>query len=150
MEGGGMPLYYNKKTDEFLTFSQASSYKNYSFYEFSHGDYKLKNEYIWREIIDVWDVEKWADFPTIDWWLNDFNLTFEDLKKLEEDDELLGYAWVIGTFDRVNQYTIDDKEVTEAEWQKTIDDFIAADDTVLLCPDNTDLDFVDVKEADVN
>jgi hypothetical protein len=145
MEGGGMPLYYNKKTDEFLTFSQASSYKNYSFYDFSDGEYKLKNEHIWRELIIPWDVEKWKEAPNLESFLEKDGITFEDLKKLNER-ELLGYAWVIGTFDRVNQYTISDKEVTEAEWQKAVDDFIAADDTVLLCPENTDLDFIKISE----
>jgi hypothetical protein len=147
MEGGGMPLYYNKKTDEFLTFSQASSYKNYSFYEFSDGEYKLKNEHIWRELIDVWDVDKWVgntNQQNLDQLLEQYNLTFEDLEKLDES-ELLGIAWTLGTFDRVNLYTIDDTEVTEAEWQKAIDDFIAADDTVLLCPENTSLNFVEIE-----
>jgi uncharacterized protein YceK len=111
LEGGGAPLYYNKKTDEFLAESTASSYKNYSFYEFSDGEYKLKNEYIWREI-----------------------------KTLIDD---------MGSFNRVNQYTIDDKEVTESKWRKTIDDFIGDEDTVLLCPDNTDLEFVDIEDFDV-
>jgi hypothetical protein len=138
----GAPLYYNKNTNEFLTESTASRYKNYSFYCFSDGEYKLQDEYIWREIIDVWDVEKWADFPNIEYFLEQENLTFEDLKKLDEG-ELLGYAWVIGTFDRVNQYTVNDKEVTEAEWRKAIDDFINADSCYLLCPDNTDLDWHD-------
>jgi hypothetical protein len=131
-----------------LTFSAANSYKNYSFYELSDGEYKLKNKHIWRELIVPWEVDKWADFPNIDYFLEEENLTFEDLKKLKEDDDLLGYAWVIGTFDRVNYYTIDDKEVAETEWRTTIDDFINDDDTILLCPENTDLDFVDIDDID--
>jgi hypothetical protein len=138
--GKGAPLYYNKKTNEFLALNTASRYMNYNFYGFSDGEYMLKNEYIWREIIDVWDIDKWKEMPNLESYLETADLTFEDLQKLNEG-ELLGQAWVIGTFDRVNQYTIDDKEVTEAEWQKAIDDFIAADDTVLLCPKNTDLEF---------
>jgi hypothetical protein len=78
--------------------------------------------------------------------LNDLNITFEELKKLDEG-ELLGIAWTLGTFDRVNYYTIDDKEVTEVQWQKAIDDFINADDTILLCPEITDLAFVDVADG---
>jgi hypothetical protein len=147
MEGGGMPLYYNKNTDEFLTLSVASSYKNYSFYEFSDGEYKLKNEHIWREIIEVWDLDKWNEMPNLESYLETTDLTFEDLSKLN-DSELLGHAWVIGTFDRVYQYTIDEKQVTEAEWQKAIDDFINDDDTILLCPDNTDLVFTDVEDTE--
>jgi hypothetical protein len=149
LDGGGMPLYYNKETDEFLTFSVASSYKNYSFYEFSDGEYTLKNEYIWREIIDVWDIDKWTEMPNLESYLEITNLTFEDLTELNES-ELLSHAWVIGTFDRVNQYTIDDKEVTETKWQMAIDDFINADDTILLCPDNAYLKFVDVADFDGN
>jgi hypothetical protein len=147
LEGGGAPLYYNRKTDEFLTYSTASRYKNYSFYGYSDGEYELQNEYIWREVIDVWEIDKWKDAPNLEYYLETADLTFEDLQNLDEG-ELLGHAWVIGTFDRVNQYTIDDKEVTEAEWQKAINDFIAADDTVLLCPENTDLEFVDVSDFD--
>jgi hypothetical protein len=106
LEGGGAPLYYNKNADEFLTESTASRYKNFSFYEFSDGEYKLKNEYIWREL------------------------------KIPLDDE--------GSFERVNKYMIDGTEAAEAEWQKAIYDFINDDDTILLCPDNTDLEFVDL------
>jgi hypothetical protein len=147
LEGGGMPLYYNKNTDEFLTLSVSSSYKNYSFYEFSDGEYKLRNEHIWREVIDVWDIDKWignTNQQNLDQLLELYNLTFDDLKKLDEG-ELLGIAWTLGTFDRVNKYTIDEKEVTEAEWREQIDDFINYDETILLCPDNADLDFVDVE-----
>jgi hypothetical protein len=134
----GAPLYYNKKTDEFLAVSTYSSYKNYSFYDFSDGDYKLKNEYTWREIITPWDVEKWIENPNFEGFLQDENLTLDDLKKLDEG-ELLGFAWALGTFDRVNQYMVDDKEVNETEWQNYIDDFINADDCILLCSDNADL-----------
>jgi hypothetical protein len=147
LEGGGAPLYYNKETDEFLTVSTASSYRNYSFYEFSEGEYKLKNKYIWRELIVPWDIDKWTEMPNLESFLEKDGITFEDLKKLNES-ELLGIAWTLGTFDRVNLYTIDEKEVTEAEWQKAIDEFIAADDTILLCPENTDLEFVDVSDVD--
>jgi Icc-related predicted phosphoesterase len=143
LEGGGAPLYFNKRTDKFLTESTASSYKNYSFYEFSDGVYKLQYEYIWRELIVPWKVDKWADFPNIERFLEEENLTFDDLSKLEDEGELLGIAWSLGTFDRVNYYTIDDKEVTETDWQKAIEDFINDEDTILLCPDNTDLVFVD-------
>jgi hypothetical protein len=73
--------------------------------------------------------------PNLESYLETADLTFEDLQNLDEG-ELLGHAWVIGTLDRVNQYTIDDKEIAEAEWQKAVDDFINDDGTVLLCPDN--------------
>ncbi|MDR0943716.1 MAG: hypothetical protein LBM41_04200 [Ruminococcus sp.] len=144
LEGGGAPLYYNKKTDVLLAESTYSKYYNCSFYAFSDGDYKLSHEYTYRDLITPWDVDKWNESKRFDEMLDSYELTIDDLYELSES-EIYGIAWNEGFFDRRDQYLADEMEVTEAEWRKFINDFENDENTILLCPDNADLDFVDVE-----
>lgn len=140
---GGMPFYYNKATGQIMTVTSGSAYDRYSFYDYAEGNYQLMQEFTCIEKIVPWDIDKWAKSPNLDYELEFYDVSYEELKNLD-DGTLLEIAWVIGYYDRVNQYTADDIEITEEQWQKTIDEFKDAPDCITLCTRNADLQFIDI------
>jgi hypothetical protein len=135
---GGMPFYYNELTDEIMTIDSRSGYCKYGFYAFIGGDYQLSRELVWRELRIPWSESRLAELPWLDEWLEDNNETFEEFV-----DGALG----TGFYDRVNKYTIDGVEVSEEQWQTTIDEFINASGCFTLCPLNTFLSYVDLEDV---
>ena len=135
--GGGMPFYYNQLTNEIMTRNYHSGYFKHSFYDFIEGDYILSKELIWREMRVAWEEERFSELLWLDEWLEDNDVSFE---------EFVDDAFGSGYHDRVYQYKIDDDEVSKEEWQDTISEFIDADGCFTLCPCNTELAYVDLKD----
>jgi len=134
---GGMPLYYNEFDDRIMTMDNHSGYVKYSFYDFIDGDYQLSHELIWEELKVAWTEDKLAEV------LPDLldNMSMEDLIK-----EALG----LGYYDRVNQFTVDNIEISEEQWEGIISEFKNMSGSIMLCPCNFDLSFFDLKNMGDN
>ncbi len=131
---GGMPFYYNKLTNKIMTMNYHSGYYIYNFYDYTYNDYQLTHEFIQKELKVAFTEDRLAELP----------YPPDDMSM----EELIENALGLGYYDRVNQYTIDDIEVSEEEWQSTIDNFINDSACVTLCPCNTDLSFVNSEDVE--
>jgi hypothetical protein len=144
---GSAPIYYNKKTDEIMIRRTYSDYRDICFYQYTDGDYNLIKQYQWGGFTGPLAIDEWYESPALDSLLQEENLTFDDLKKLDED-KLYEYAHMIGYVEKMDQYMFEDEIITEAEWENAINEFKSADGCISLCPYNTDLDFVDMQSED--
>jgi hypothetical protein len=144
---GSAPIYYNKNTDEIMIRRTYSDYRDICFYQYTDGDYNLIKQYQWAGFIVPLAIDEWYESPALDALLQEENLTFEDLRKLDEE-KLYEYAHTIGYVEKMDQYIFEGEIITQAEWDNAIKEFKSADDCISLCPDNTDLDFVSIRSAD--
>jgi hypothetical protein len=144
---GSAPIYYNENTDEIMIRRTFSDYRDICFYEYTDGDYNLTKQYQWGGFTVPLEIDEWYESPALDALLQEENLTFEDLRKLDEE-KLHEYAHMIGYVEKMDQYMFEDEIITEAEWDNAINEFKSADGCISLCPNNTDLDFVDIDSED--
>jgi hypothetical protein len=144
---GSAPLYYNENTDEIMIRRSYSDYRDICFYEYTDGDYNLTKQYQWGGFTVPLKIDEWYESPDLDLLLQEENLTFEDLKELDEAT-LHDDAFRIGYWYKMDQYMFEDEIITKAEWDNAISEFKSADGCISLCPLNADLEFVDMRNED--
>jgi hypothetical protein len=144
---GSAPLYYNKNTDEIMIRRTYFDYRDICFYEYIDGDYNLTKQYQWGGFTIPLAIDEWYESAALDSLLQEENLTFEDLKKLDEA-KLHEYAYRLDYTWKMDQYMFEDEIITKADWDNAINEFKSADGCISLCPYNTDLDFVDIRSED--
>jgi hypothetical protein len=144
---GGAPVYYNENTHEIMIRRSFFDYKDICFYEYTDENYNLIKQYKWGGFTVPLELDEWYESPDLETLLEEENLTFEDLKELDES-KLHDYAIRIGYSWKMDQYMFEDEIITEADWDNAISDFKNADGCISLCPYNTDLEFIDMKSKD--